>query len=146
MSLKNRSLILILCLASALPAAADVCPDPLALVSSETSGCARICRGADYECCALVCTDRAARVDDLWKGPATLPSARGHFDGRGFDFEMPEMPALTFEQREQLFASALSALHAFGRAGSLEEGDVEELARLLAKLTGGESEEGPEEG
>ena len=146
MSLKNRSLILILCLATALPTAADVCPDPLALVSSETSGCARICRGADYECCALVCTDRAAPVD-LWQRPAPLPSTRGLFDGRGFDFEMPEMPALTFEQREQLFASALSALHAFGRAGSLEEEDVEELARLLAKLTGGESgEEGPEEG
>ena len=143
MSLKSKSLILILCLAAALPTAADVCPDPLALVSSEISGCARICRGADYECCALVCTDRAARAD-LWQRP--VATARGLFDGRGVDFEMPEMPALTFEQREQLFASVLSALHAFGRAGSLEEGDVEELARLLAKLTGGESEEGPEEG
>lgn len=144
MSLKSRSLILILCLAAGLPASADVCPDPLSLVSSETSGCARICRGADYECCALVCSDRAAPVD-LWQQPAL--SARGLFDGRGVDFDLPEMPALTFEQREQLFASALSALHAFGRAGSLEEGDVEELARLLAKLTGGErGEEDPEEG
>lgn len=147
MCVKSVPLILILAVV-AWPALGDVCPDPLALVSSDTSGCTRVCRGADYECCALVCGDDRAFADLGWERAETFPATRGLFDGRaGHGFEMPEFPTLTFEQRRQIFAATLSTLHAFGLAGSLAENEVDQLAELLAKATGDGAEgEGAEEG